>query len=141
MHKAKGWDGVGYHFVIGNGTNSGDGQIEVGAALAEAEVGRARQDASTTASTSAASASAWSATSTPSARRPRSCESLTKLVTYLMQTYHIPASRHRPRDTKPTDCPGRYMNVAAVRRAVAQGPWPTPAAEADRNPDRWLGRT
>src|ERR1043166_2961437 len=24
-HKAKGWDGVGYHFVIGNGTQSGDG--------------------------------------------------------------------------------------------------------------------
>src|SRR5207237_9561814 len=28
-HRAKGWDGVGYHFVIGNGTDSGDGQIEV----------------------------------------------------------------------------------------------------------------
>src|SRR5438093_11294418 len=28
-HRAKGWDGVGYHFVIGNGTNSRDGQIEV----------------------------------------------------------------------------------------------------------------
>src|SRR5206468_7992138 len=27
-HKEKGWDGCGYHFVIGNGTNSGDGQVE-----------------------------------------------------------------------------------------------------------------
>lgn len=27
-HKDKGWDGVGYDFVIGNGTNSGDGVVE-----------------------------------------------------------------------------------------------------------------
>jgi hypothetical protein len=30
MHKAKGWDELGYHFVIGNGTDTPDGQIEVG---------------------------------------------------------------------------------------------------------------
>ena len=29
-HRARGFDELGYHFVIGNGTNSGDGQIEVG---------------------------------------------------------------------------------------------------------------
>ena len=29
-HLKKGWDGLGYHFVIGNGTSSGDGQVEVG---------------------------------------------------------------------------------------------------------------
>lgn len=29
-HKKRGWDGLGYHFVIGNGTDSGNGQIEVG---------------------------------------------------------------------------------------------------------------
>jgi hypothetical protein len=27
---AKGWDELGYHFVIGNGSNSGDGEVEVG---------------------------------------------------------------------------------------------------------------
>jgi len=30
-HKGRGWDELGYHFVIGNGHGSGDGQIEVGA--------------------------------------------------------------------------------------------------------------
>jgi len=30
MHLSNGWDGLGYHFVVGNGTQSGDGQIEVG---------------------------------------------------------------------------------------------------------------
>ena len=29
-HRQKGWDELGYHFVIGNGTGSRDGQIEVG---------------------------------------------------------------------------------------------------------------
>jgi len=28
-HRAKGWDECGYHFVIGNGTMTGDGQVEV----------------------------------------------------------------------------------------------------------------
>src|SRR5437762_1245841 len=27
-HRAKGWDGVGYDFVIGNGTDTADGAIE-----------------------------------------------------------------------------------------------------------------
>ena len=30
MHREKGWDELGYHFVIGNGTGSGDGQVEIG---------------------------------------------------------------------------------------------------------------
>lgn len=119
-HKAKGWDGVGYHFVIGNGTNSGDGQIEVtprwpiqkwGAHAKTADnrfneygigiclVGNFDVDR-------------------PTAKQ---MQSLAKLVSYLMRTYRIPASNvigHR--DTKPTDCPGRHFNVAAVQR-MAQG--------------------
>jgi hypothetical protein len=30
QHKARGWDGLGYHFVIGNGSDTADGEIEVG---------------------------------------------------------------------------------------------------------------
>jgi hypothetical protein len=30
QHKSKGWDELGYHFVVGNGTESGDGHVEVG---------------------------------------------------------------------------------------------------------------
>ena len=30
MHKRRGWDGLGYHFVVGNGTESGSGQVELG---------------------------------------------------------------------------------------------------------------
>ncbi len=30
MHKKRGWDGLGYHFVVGNGSLTADGQVEVG---------------------------------------------------------------------------------------------------------------
>jgi N-acetyl-anhydromuramyl-L-alanine amidase AmpD len=30
IHRKKGWDELGYHFVIGNGTDTADGQVEVG---------------------------------------------------------------------------------------------------------------
>ena len=29
-HRAKGWAGVGYHFVIGNGSGADDGEVQVG---------------------------------------------------------------------------------------------------------------
>ncbi|HET6248348.1 MAG TPA: N-acetylmuramoyl-L-alanine amidase [Tepidisphaeraceae bacterium] len=29
-HRKRGWDGLGYDFVIGNGSESGDGEVEVG---------------------------------------------------------------------------------------------------------------
>jgi len=30
MHRAHGWDELGYHFVVGNGTDSGNGAVEIG---------------------------------------------------------------------------------------------------------------
>lgn len=120
MHRAKGWDELGYHFVIGNGTDSGNGQIEVGPRWPKQK---------------------WGAhAKTPDNRfndygigiclvgnfdieRPTSqqLQSLAKLTAYLMRAYHISASNvlgHR--DTKPTDCPGRNMNIALVRRMASQ---------------------
>jgi hypothetical protein len=47
--------------------------------------------------------------------------SLDKLVAYLMKTYHIPPDHvlgHS--DCKSTDCPGRHLNVAVVRRHAVE---------------------
>ena len=44
-----------------------------------------------------------------------------RLVAHMMKTYHISADRvigHG--DTKPTDCPGRNLRVAEVRRMATQ---------------------
>src|SRR4051812_31599948 len=29
-HRSRGWDELGYHFVVGNGSDTADGQVEVG---------------------------------------------------------------------------------------------------------------
>jgi hypothetical protein len=139
-HRAKGWDELGYHFVIGNGTNSGDGQIEVGPRWPKQK---------------------WGAhAKTPDQQfnnygigiclvgnfdidrpTPAQMQALSRLTSYLMHTYHIPISHvigHS--DTKPTDCPGRNMSVATLRRMAGQlaedtsplepaGPGPTASAE------------
>ena len=119
-HRAKGWDGVGYHFVIGNGTNSGDGQIEV---------------------TPRWPVQKWGAHAKTMDNRfneygigicmvgnfdverptPAQVKSLTRLTAWLMQTYHIsPQNVLGHRDTKPTDCPGKFVNVGTIRQAAAQ---------------------
>jgi hypothetical protein len=114
-HRQKGWDELGYHFVIGNGSLSGDGQIEVGSRWPKQK---------------------WGAhAKTPDNRfndygigiclvgnfdidRPtsRQLESVTRLVSYLMETYHIPAEDVLGHgQTKPTDCPGRNLSIAWLR--------------------------
>lgn len=120
-HKAKGWDELGYHFVIGNGTDTPDGMIEVG--------------------------SRWSAqkhgahAKTPDNRyndygigiclvgnfdltRPteKQMASLVRLVTYLADEYRIPTSNilGHSMTGKSTDCPGKFMDIQALRAAVAR---------------------
>jgi hypothetical protein len=115
MHKEKGWDELGYHFVIGNGTNSGNGQVEVG--------GRWKRQK-------------WGAHAKTADNRyndygigiclvgnfdvdrptPAQQQSLAKLVAFLEKTYKISGDRvigHG--ETKATECPGRFMNLAQVR--------------------------
>jgi hypothetical protein len=120
MHKDKGWDGLGYDFVIGNGSQSGDGQVEVGYRWPIQEHG--------------------AHTKTPDNRfnehgigiclvgnfeetnpTPAQLRSLAKLVGYLERTYRIaPSNVIRHRDAKATECPGRNLNIDLVRRMAAQ---------------------
>lgn len=131
FHKDKGWDELGYHFVIGNGTETPDGKVEVGPRWPKQK---------------------WGAhTKTPSNEfndfgigiclvgdfqtgRPTQAQmqNLAKLVAHLQKTYKIPANRivgHR--DAKATECPGRNMDIAVVRRMAAQL-----AAGDEKTPDR-----
>ena len=48
-------------------------------------------------------------------------QSVARLVAFLMKTYHIPPERVLGHgDTKATECPGRNMSVAEVRRMAAR---------------------
>jgi hypothetical protein len=119
-HRAKGWDGVGYHFVIGNGTNSADGQIEV---TPRWPVQKWGAHAKTLDNRFNEYGIGICMVGNFDVERPTPAQvrSLTRLTAYLMQTYHIPAQNvlgHR--DTKPTDCPGKFVNVGTIRSAAAQ---------------------
>jgi hypothetical protein len=133
-HRAKGWDGVGYHFVIGNGSDSGDGQVEV---TPRWPIQKWGAHAKTLDNRYNDYGIGICLVGNFDSTRPtqRQIQNLERLVVYLMQTYHIPPQNvigHR--DTKPTDCPGRYVNVAAIRadatRTLAASGRPVEAAPA-----------
>ena len=120
-HRAKGWDGVGYHFVIGNGTSSADGQIEV---TPRWPVQKWGAHAKTIDNRYNEYGIGICLVGNFDSSRPSSkqVQSLTKLVAHLMATYRIPAQNvigHR--DTKATECPGRNLDLAAVRSMAARG--------------------
>jgi N-acetylmuramoyl-L-alanine amidase len=124
-HRDRGFDELGYHFVIGNGTNSGDGQIEVGPRWTKQKWGahdNALDNRFNTNGIGICLVGNFNATHPT----PRQLHSLVRLVVYLMEKYNISADHVLGHgETKDTQCPGRFMNVAAIRaeagRLVAAG--------------------
>jgi len=120
MHRNKGWDELGYHFVIGNGTDTRDGQIEVGPRWPKQKWG-AHDNAPGNQFNEHGIGICLVGNFDVSRPSAAQIKSLERLVAYLMKTYHVPADRVLGHgETKPTECPGRYLNVASVRRACAQ---------------------
>ncbi|MBL9085701.1 MAG: N-acetylmuramoyl-L-alanine amidase, partial [Planctomycetia bacterium] len=115
QHRAKGWGGVGYAFVIGNGTDTGDGEIEVTFRWREQRDG--------------VHAKGWDDVSigiclvgnyeeTPPT--PAQREALVRLVRHLRRRFSIPAERvvaHQK--LNPTACPGRLFPMQDVVAASA----------------------
>jgi hypothetical protein len=115
MHRAKGWDELGYDFVIGNGTDTRDGQIEVGSRWPKQKWGAHAKTAREQYNNYGIGICL---VGNFDIDRPtkKQMESLARLCAYMMITYHIPPDHvlgHR--DTKATDCPGRNMNLNTVR--------------------------
>lgn len=116
-HKKRGWDGLGYDFVIGNGSQSGDGQIEVGY--------RWRQQAQ------GAHAGSYQFNrygigiclvgnfdhTHPSARQLASLE---RLVAILMSRFKIPPANILGHgDVRQTRCPGRLCPMHSIVAAAS----------------------
>jgi hypothetical protein len=120
MHKDKGWDELGYHFVIGNGSHSRNGQVEVGSRWSRQKWG-AHAKTPDNAFNDFGIGICLVGNFDIERPTPDQTRALTRLVAHLMKTYRIPAQNvigHG--ETKATDCPGRNMNVAAIRRAASQ---------------------
>lgn len=130
-HRQRGWSGgLGYHFVIGNGVKYPDGQLFVGP----------RWKTQSTGAHCKSSSGRYLGVyrehnyfnehgigicligdfqhSTPTARQLRTLRDLITLL--IRQTGMDPGAIHGHGEiTHKTECPGRNMNMAALRRSVA----------------------
>jgi len=113
------WEGVGYDFVIGNGTNSADGRVEVtfrwrrqmpGAHCGGTPGNWANRDA-----VGICLVGDFDRTKPTS----RQMLSLVKLIRFLQSRYRIPKSRIYGHNTTPgappTDCPGKHFQMAKLK--------------------------
>ena len=120
-HKERGWDGLGYHFVIGNGTASGDGEVEVGYRWTQQLVGAHAGNAEY----NQHGIGICLVGDFENGRQPtpRQVASLTKLVRFLQVKTGIPTCEvigHRDVPNKDTKCPGDF-DVAAFRASLGTG--------------------
>jgi len=119
-HKeSKNWDGVGYDFVIGNGTDSGDGEVEVTFRWQEQKTG----------AHCGGTAGNWAnkdgigiclvGNFDNGEPTPRQMQSLVKLVRFLQRRYDIPRNRIYGHNGTPgahiTDCPGRRFPMTRLK--------------------------
>jgi hypothetical protein len=115
--KVLGWEGCGYHFVIGNGSGSPDGRIEVARRWSEQKQGvhcRNGKDAEVNEYGIGICLVGDLEQSPPT---PRQVASARALVAYLSDRYQIPVSRvetHAHLASTPTVCPGRLFPAQAI---------------------------
>lgn len=106
FHKdTRGWDGLAYHFVIGNGNGSGDGEIEVGYRWADQIHGA---HAGNTEYNQYGIGICLVGNFQETVPTPKQRENLMALLSWLMETCSIPATEIvRHRDVREgTECPG-----------------------------------
>ncbi|MGA2171898.1 MAG: peptidoglycan recognition family protein [Sedimentisphaerales bacterium] len=118
-HRDNGWNGIGYDFVIGNGTNSGDGEVEPTyrwrGQLTGAHCGGTPGNWANEEGIGICLVGDFNRT-TPTARQ---MDSLVRLVRFLQQRYGIPKSRIYGHGSTPgghsTDCPGRRFPMSWLK--------------------------
>lgn len=124
-HKNRGWDGLGYHFVINNGNNSHgrrDGAVEVGFRWNKQVKGAHCRVSPTDDNYWNEHTIGICLVGDFEKHRPTEAQwrSLVKLIRFLQQRYAVPTRRiigHR--DVKPTKCPGKYFSFSELRRRLA----------------------
>jgi len=112
------WEGVGYDFVIGNGSNSGDGQVEVTFRWRQQRTGAHCKTPNNWANEDAVGICL---VGNFNLHRPtqRQMQSLVKLVRFLQVRYGISKSRIYGHRNTPgagiTDCPGKHFSLVRLK--------------------------
>jgi hypothetical protein len=121
-HRERGWDGLGYHFVIGNGSASGDGEVEVGyrwtKQMQGAHAGNIEYNQH---GIGICLVGDFEHGGTPS---PAQMASLRRLVRFLQVKTGISTSEvigHGNVPGKSTQCPGRSLDVGSFRESLGGG--------------------
>lgn len=121
FHRSKGWDELGYHFVIGNGTNTPDGFVEVGPRWHKQKHG-AHCKTPDNYFNEHGIGICLVGDFTRSSPTPRQLASLEELLHFLTSQCGIPASRITTHAavTGKTQCPGRHFHLAGIRDAMSR---------------------
>ena len=117
-----GWEGVGYQFVIGNGSHSGDGEVEPTyrwrGQLTGAHCGGTPGNWANEEGIGICLVGDFTRSAPTAGQR----ESLVRLIRFLQQRYRIPKSRIYGHGTTPgahiTDCPGDRFPMAWLKSAL-----------------------
>jgi hypothetical protein len=121
-HRDQGWDELGYHFVIGNGSDTPDGLIEVGNRWTRQKHGAHAKTPDNRFNDYGIGICLVGNFETGRPSR-KQMQSLANVVAYLMQRYDIPANRVIGHDDtgRSTACPGHNLEsqLALIRRAAA----------------------
>jgi N-acetyl-anhydromuramyl-L-alanine amidase AmpD len=115
--KILGYDGCGYHFVIGNGTGSEDGQIEVAQRWVNQKHGVHCRNAKNTDVDEYGIGICFIGDMEKEAPTPRQIAAARALIAYLGPRYGIPRSHvetHAHLAATPTVCPGRHFPIEAL---------------------------
>jgi len=114
------WEhGLAYHFVIGNGTWSGDGEVEIGRRWEEQLDGA---DTCSEKMNREGIAICLVGNFEERPPTPKQMDSLVLLVAYLRAMCQIPIGNiipHSKAQKRPTACPGKYFPWAELRRRLA----------------------
>jgi len=117
--EGRGWNGVGYDFVIGNGTDSPDGQVEVTKRWRYQEVGAHCGGTPGNWANKEAIGICLVGDFNHSTPTRAQMQSLVRLITFLQNRYNIPKNRIYGHGTTPggrnTDCPGRRFPMAELK--------------------------
>ncbi len=123
MHREENhWDGVGYDFVIGNGTNSGDGQIEVTFRWRNQKTGAHCGGTPENWANEEGIGICLVGNFNHSTPTSQQMQSLAKLVRFLQKRYGIPTDRIYSHKNTPgarvTVCPGARFSMIRFKRML-----------------------
>jgi hypothetical protein len=119
MHRAKGWDELGYHFVIGNGTGSGDGQVEVGSRWPKQKHGAHAKVLGHPEYNDIGIGICLVGNFDECRPTEAQMMALARLTRFLMDRYGIPRGRiFGHGQLKATDCPGKYFDYGDLFRRL-----------------------